>query len=93
MARSIARIGDANSAGGVITSSPQSKVTANGQIIAVTGARGTGHPPNTGKHVSGAWICIGNSKVTIQGMPVVAAGDNDSCGHPRVGGDSQVTIA
>jgi hypothetical protein len=37
------RNGDANSAGGVINSVPQSNVKCNGELLAVDGSKGTGH--------------------------------------------------
>ena len=89
--RPVQCIGDSNSGGGVITSTPQSKVYIEGRLVAVTGASGTGHGKNV--HSGGAWISIGSSKVYIQGLPVVLTGDGDTCGHVRLPGQHKVSGA
>lgn len=89
------RDGDANSAGGVINSIPQSTVYANGRLIAVDGSIGTGHPPCPidPTHCAGAWATSGGSgTVSINGIPVNFTGNSDTCGHARVGGSGTVNI-
>jgi len=90
MTRSIQRVGDVNSGGGVITNTPQSTVTIAGIPIALTGSTGTGH--GTGIHAAGAWQCVGTSNITINGINVIITGDIDTCGHVRLDGGSKVTI-
>lgn len=92
---SVQRFQDANSAGGIITSIPQSSVFANGKIVAVVGSLGSAHPPcdEPPIHCTGAWVTLnsfGPSNVFAGGIPVVRTGDIDSCGHVRVGGSSNV---
>ena len=85
------RNGDANSAGGVINSVPQSSVNCNGQLLAVNGSKGTGH--GIGIHAAGAWkTANGSSTVLVGGTPVNRTGDADTCLHARVGGSGNVNI-
>jgi uncharacterized Zn-binding protein involved in type VI secretion len=85
----VARMGDANSGGGVIDSIPQSTVYANGQLISVDGSQGTGHAP--GIHAYHAWVTAsGSPTVFIKKIPVNDQGDADTCGHARVGGSPDV---
>jgi uncharacterized Zn-binding protein involved in type VI secretion len=85
------RNGDANSAGGVINSVPQSSVNCNGQLLAVNGSKGTGH--GIGIHAAGAWeTANGSSSVNAGGIPVNRTGDADTCLHARVGGSGNVNI-
>lgn len=89
------RLGDANSAGGVITTIPQSTVFANGQLVSVDGSIGTGHAPCpiVPIHCAGAWATAGGSgNVFINGIPVNFTGNSDTCGHTRVGGSGTVNI-
>lgn len=89
--RQVQCIGDVNDGGGVITSTPQGKVYIGGRLVAVTGAAGTGHGKNI--HSGGAWVCIGTSKIYIEGLPVVLSGDVDTCGHVRLPGQHHVGAA
>ena len=92
------RNGDANSAGGVINSVPQSNVKCNGELLAVDGSKGTGH--GIGIHAAGAWktangqwdTANGSSTVNAGGLPVNRTGDNDDCLHARVGGSDNVNV-
>ena len=85
------RNGDANSAGGVINSVPQSNVKCNGELLAVDGSKGTGH--GIGFHAAGAWkTANGSSTVNAGGLPVNRTGDNDDCLHARVGGSDNVNV-
>lgn len=83
MSRSLQRIGDANSGGGIITSVPQSTVFLNGVAVAVDGSTGTSHPF---RHNS--WATRGTGGVYIGNRHISRAGDADTCGHVRVGGSS-----
>tara|TARA_R100000005_G_C4836172_1_gene110021 strand:+ start:260 stop:520 length:261 start_codon:yes stop_codon:yes gene_type:complete len=80
----IQRDGDANSAGGVGSSSVN--VKANGSSVLVNGSSVSPHP---GPHV-GATTANGSSTVFVNGIPVNRTGDADSCLHPRAGGSSNV---
>lgn len=80
----IQRNGDANSAGGVGSSSVN--VKANGSSVLVNGSSVSPHP---GPHV-GATTANGSSTVFVNGIPVNRTGDADSCLHPRAGGSSNV---
>jgi|TARA_R100000734_G_C3271871_1_gene67656 uncharacterized Zn-binding protein involved in type VI secretion len=86
------RNGDANNAGGVINSIPQSNVFCNSQLLAVDGSKGTGHPLGP-PHAAGVWTTgNGSSTVKCNGIPVNRQGDSDSCAHVRVGGSNNVNI-
>ena len=85
------RNGDANSAGGVINTVPQSTVKCNSQLLAVDGSKGTGH--GIGIHAAGAWqTANGSSTVNANSIPVNRTGDVDTCAHARVGGSGNVNI-
>ncbi len=87
------RLGDANSAGGVITSIPQSTVFVNGKLVSVDGSKGTGHAPFEPPHTDGDWSTAnGTATITAGGLPINATGDSDSCGHPRASGSPNVFI-
>lgn len=89
----VQRVGDANGAGGVITSGVSS-VRVNGRPIAVVGKKVTPHPC-CGKrgcppvHCS-ATTSGGIGSVRAGGSPVIVAGDADTCGHSRSGGSGDV---
>lgn len=83
--RNVHRVGDVNAGGGAILVTPARKTFVEGPLVAVTGSMGSGHgkPP----HSAFAWISVGtNSKIMVEGIPIVAMSDPDTCGHPRVGG-------
>tara|TARA_Y100000592_G_scaffold70283_1_gene109314 strand:- start:344 stop:604 length:261 start_codon:yes stop_codon:yes gene_type:complete len=80
----IQRDGDANSAGGVGSSSIN--VKANGSSVLIDGSAVSPHP---GPHV-GATTANGSATVFATGVPVNRTGDADSCTHPRSGGSSNV---
>ena len=86
------RNGDANNAGGVINSIPQSNVYVNSKLLSIDGSKGTTHP-TCAPHVAGAWSTAnGSSTVKCNGTPVNLTGDADTCGHTRSGGSSVVNI-
>lgn len=92
----IQRVGDANGAGGVITSGIDS-VRINGRPIATTG-RGVSAHPCCGRrgcppiHCS-ATTAGGSGSVRAGGIPASLTGDGDTCGHARAGGSGDVRAA
>ncbi|MCF3935010.1 hypothetical protein L1787_16520 [Acuticoccus sp. M5D2P5] len=88
-------IGDANDGGGIVTTTPQSKVRDQGRLLSVDGALGSGHPPCplVPIHCAGNWVTAnGASWFRIQGIPVNHDGNADTCGHVRVAGSSKINI-
>lgn len=69
-------------AGGVITGPGKPNWTWNGSPISVLGDAVAGHGP--GPH-GGPTMVEGSGWMTIDGIPVVHAGDAASCGHPATG--------
>lgn len=93
MARKIQRLGDSNDGYGIIFNIPQSKVFADDLLIAVNGSMGSEHEPFHGDHLEDAWQTISSqSKVFIDGLPVIGEGDTDTCNHIREGGSHKVLI-
>jgi uncharacterized Zn-binding protein involved in type VI secretion len=91
----VQRVGDQNNAGGVIVNGDAS-VLINGRVVAVQGASVSAHPccgqrgcPPT--HCN-AKTQAGGSAVLVNGVPVILAGDVDTCGHARTGGSNNVTV-
>jgi len=85
------RNGDANTAGGVINSIPQSTVFVNSKLVSVNGSKGTGH--GIGIHAANAWdTANGSSTVSAGGIAINRTGDADTCTHPRAGGSSDVFV-
>ena len=83
------RDGDANSAGGVVSSS--SSVKVNGKDITTNGDSVSSHTPFIAPHVA-ATTANGSSTVFAEGIAVNRTGDNDTCAHPRVGGSGNVNV-
>jgi uncharacterized Zn-binding protein involved in type VI secretion len=91
----VCRVGDKNAAGGVILTGDPT-VLVNGRPIATVGAEVTPHPCCGAKgcppiHCHAKTVSTG-STVLVGGMPVITAGDMDSCMHSRVGGSTDVII-
>lgn len=89
------RVGDPNTAGGIVTSGIAS-VRVNGRAIVVPSQPVTPHPccgqPGCGIHCS-AVTQGGSSTVRAGGLPIIrTAVDIDTCGHPRAGGSGDVRI-
>ena len=91
----VQRVGDRNSAGGVIQNGDDT-VLVNGRAVAVRGSSVSAHPccgqrgcPPT--HCS-AKTQTQNSTVLVNGVPLILANDKDTCDHPRAGGSSNVTV-
>lgn len=89
----IQRVGDKNSAGGVIQQG-DSSVLVNGIPIAITDMPVSTHPPygrGTDPHhrarTKGSETTLG-----VNGKQIIVTGDLDTCGHPRVGGSPDVTL-
>ena len=92
---SVQRVGDRNSAGGVIVNG-DSSVLVNGRAVAVQGVSVSAHPccgqkgcPPT--HCN-AKTQANNSSVLVNGIPLVLTGDVDTCGHPRASGSADVLV-
>ncbi len=91
----VQRVGDADDAGGVITSGTDS-VRANGRPLAVVGRSVSAHPP-CGRRRAPRIHCHaatagGSATVRAGGIPVVRTGDSDTCGHARAGGSDNVRV-
>jgi uncharacterized Zn-binding protein involved in type VI secretion len=92
---SIQRVGDKDSAGGVILNG-DSTVLINGRAVAIRGASVSPHPCCGARgcppvHCS-AKTQANNSSVLVNGVPLVLTSDVDTCGHPRSGGSPDVTV-
>jgi uncharacterized Zn-binding protein involved in type VI secretion len=92
---SVQRVGDRNSAGGVILNG-DSTVLINGRAAAIQGASVSPHPccgrrgcPPT--HCNAKTQAAGSS-VLVNGIPMVLANDIDTCGHARASGSPDVTV-
>jgi uncharacterized Zn-binding protein involved in type VI secretion len=81
--------GISTAGGGALFASPNTHVTIGGYPIAVVGTKVASH--GTGPHAA-ATCTQGSSTVTIGGLGIVREGDMASCGHPVVGGSSDVSI-
>ena len=91
----IQRVGDQNSAGGVILNGDDT-VLINGRPVAIQGVNVSPHPccgrrgcPPT--HCN-AKTQSNNSTVLVNGIPLIFTNDIDTCGHARVGGSPNVTV-
>lgn len=94
MGAPVQRQGDANGAGGVITSGIAS-VLVNGRPIATPGLSVTPHPPCNPKsptHCT-ATTTGGSGSVFAEGRPILLTSDTDTCGHTRAGGSADVRAA
>ena len=95
MAKSIQRVGDRNTAGGVITNG-DSSVLINGRAVAVRGSSVSPHPccgqrgcPPT--HCN-ARTQTNTATVLVNGVPLIFTDDVDTCGHPRASGSPDVLV-
>lgn len=91
----VQRVGDRNSAGGVITTGDDS-VLINGRAVAIQGSAVSPHPccgqrgcPPT--HCN-ARTQTTNNTVLVNGRPLIFTDDKDTCGHPRVSGSPNVIV-
>lgn len=91
----VCRIGDKNTAGGVILNGDAS-VLVNNRPVAVIGSRVTPHPCCGARgcppvHCA-AVTTSSNATVLVNGKPIVTFGDLDTCTHSRVGGSPDVIV-
>ncbi len=95
MGRAVQRVGDQNSAGGLILSG-DATVLVNGRNIAVQNAPVSPHP------CCGAQGCppvhcnaqtqASTGEILVNGIPLIILNDTDTCGHTRVGGSPDVVV-
>ena len=90
----VQRLGDPNSAGGLITSG-DSSVRVNGRPIAVEETAVTPHQP-CGRP-GGQSHCNAKTRATVgsvkvNGKRVILSGSTDTCGHVRNGGSPDVRM-
>ena len=95
MGRSVQRVGDQNSAGGVILRG-DSTVLVNGRPIAIQNAPVSPHPCCGAKgcppiHCS-ARTQSNTGTILVNGIPLILGDDTDTCGHKRVGGSPDVML-
>lgn len=91
----VQRVGDRNSAGGVILSGDPT-VLVNGRPVATLGASVSPHPCCGAKgcppvHCA-AKTTSKNARVLVGGKPICTAGDLDTCAHSRVSGSFDVIV-
>jgi uncharacterized Zn-binding protein involved in type VI secretion len=91
----IQRVGDANSAGGIIQQGDQS-VLVNGRAIALVDAPVSPHQPCGRRggqaHCSARTQSASNGTVLVNGKQITLSGSKDTCGHDRSTGSSDVGI-
>jgi uncharacterized Zn-binding protein involved in type VI secretion len=95
MSRAVQRVGDQNSAGGLILRG-DATVLVNGRPIAIRNAPVSPHP------CCGAQGCppihcnaqtqTNTSEILVNGIPLIVNNDVDTCGHTRVGGSPDVFL-
>lgn len=90
------RNGDPNAGGGIAQGGIPS-VRINGIPAMVGGQPVTPHPPyprrGRNQHNNGSQRTAGgNPSVRAEGQALVVTGDVDTCGHPRIGGSTDVRI-
>ena len=95
MAKSIQRVGDRNTAGGVIQNGDNT-VLINGRAVAIRGSAVSPHPccgqkgcPPT--HCN-AKTETNNNIVLVNGVPLIFTDDKDTCGHARASGSPNVSV-
>ena len=95
MGKSIQRVGDRNTAGGVILNGDDT-VLVNGRAVAIRGASVSPHPccgrkgcPPT--HCN-AKTQSNSNNVLVNGIPLIFTDDIDTCGHPRASGSPDVAV-
>ena len=88
---SVQRNGDANTGGGIISSTAQSTVYANDKLISVNGSTVTTHGIYPNVH-AGVTTANGSSTVFAGGIAINRTDDVDSCTHTRTGGSGDVFV-
>lgn len=91
----VQRVGDANSAGGIILTGDPT-VLVNGRPVATAGSSVTPHPC-CGAQGCPPVHCAASTTTTsptilVGGKPVCVTGDLDTCGHPRLLGSFDVIV-
>ncbi len=84
----VQRIGDSDSAGGVITSGVNS-VRINNRAVSVDGSPVS---PHNSRPVHVPVTANGIASVKAGGRPINVTGNADTCGHARTGGSKNVRI-
>jgi len=87
----VQRNGDANTGGGIISSTAQSTVYANDKLISVNGSTVTTHGIYPNVH-AGVTTANGSSTVFAGGIAINRTDDVDSCAHTRTGGSGDVFV-
>ena len=87
----VQRNGDANTGGGIISSTAQSTVYANDKLISVNGSTVTTHGIYPNVH-AGVTTANGSSTVFAGGIAINRTDDVDSCTHTRTGGSGDVFV-
>jgi len=87
----VQRVGDQDSGGGRILQGENS-VRVNGKPVAIGDKSVTPHTNGKPPHTNAKTQAQKNHTVTAGGKPIVVTGDNDTCGHKRVGGSPYVNI-
>ena len=95
MSKNVQRVGDRNSAGGVILRG-DSTVLVNGRAIALQNSPVSPHP------CCGAQGCppvhcnaqtrASSNNILVNGLPLIILNDTDTCGHTRVAGSPDVVV-
>ncbi len=87
---------DIGTGGGVIVTSPNTTVFANGIPVAVAGGVVSPHHNCSKRQRHCAAIISGlggaSARVFAQGIPVSVTGDSDTCGHSRALGSNNVFV-
>lgn len=95
MGKAVQRVGDQNTAGGVILKGDDS-VLINGRAVATQGASVSPHPycgqKNRPQTHCNAKTQTNNSTVLVNGVPLSLADDKDTCDHSRAGGSPDVFV-
>jgi uncharacterized Zn-binding protein involved in type VI secretion len=88
----VCRVGDVNTAGGVILEGDPT-VLINGRPIAVIGSDVSPHPPcpKPSSHCF-ARTQLKPGSVLVKGVPIATAPSTDTCGHPRLTGSLNVIV-
>jgi uncharacterized Zn-binding protein involved in type VI secretion len=84
----VQRIGDSDSAGGVVTSGVNS-VRINNRAVSVDGSPVS---PHNSRPVHVPVTANGIASVKAGGRPINVTGNADTCGHARTGGSENVRI-
>ena len=95
MGKAVQRVGDRNSAGGLILRG-DSTVLVNGRAVAVQNAPVSPHPCCGARgcppvHCS-AKTQSSSGGIVVNGIPLILFNDTDTCGHTRVGGSPDVVV-